>query len=711
LAAEAKALKAGARDFSFQGAFLANESKDGALKISSREELQSWLESLPPKQRRWVAVAIAARAVLRVAPLFALSRPQANDTEGKRWFENLTFAAFFAVASAHVAARFAIRVNELAAADIFASAFTAAEKSTTAYAVYAAASAAADAAASANVKAVYAAVNVAASTVRAVDGADALWLTVSRDADFIASGGTAQALARKPLWPDGEHHWVMQHWKQLQDALPRENDWQVWIDWYERRLMGLSDSEEVELVFTTVPNQERDVGPAAANKWIAERLREWLDTRRRPPPWDFFISYDSKKDTPYARFIDDVLRKAGYQVFVQFRDMPVGSDFVHEMQRGLQGSPRFAAVLSPRYVASDFCRAEWNAAFRDDPLGEKRKIVAFLIEQTDLAPLAGKTVHQSLIGLSRKDAAKAILAAIGDNRTVSPTARWPGAATLDAMTRATRDVYNLAPDAKNRLAPIRAKAGDAKKTHGFSAEELYANMRRAFAEIADNVCDPGEEKRIGRQFHFSDRLKKHAKMLRDAAPKNFDVVNALTVNQALVGLLRALEHDASEGLLPSGEMIAHYRSDLAGYYKQLGNLFPALKKYRKQYAHERFVPPSSAARQGLDEILSKAPEDPKVVSKALANDLRKDKEAIDAADELSAKASPEDAKADLVEPHMSAAAQITQLWNWIANPADKFAKSGKSAKEVADAIENYEKLYGALAKGKDYIEWLLTWFF
>ncbi len=31
-------------------------------------------------------------------------------------------------------------------------------------------------------------------------------------------------------------------------------------------------------------------------------------------------------------------------------------------------------------------------------------------------------------------------------------------------------------------------------------------------------------------------------------------------------------------------MIANYRSDLAGYYKQLGNLFPALKKYRNRRA-------------------------------------------------------------------------------------------------------------------------------
>jgi hypothetical protein len=48
---------------------LADENKSGALKISSREELQAWLDSLPPEQGRWVAVAIAARAALRVVPL------------------------------------------------------------------------------------------------------------------------------------------------------------------------------------------------------------------------------------------------------------------------------------------------------------------------------------------------------------------------------------------------------------------------------------------------------------------------------------------------------------------------------------------------------------------------------------------------------------------------------------------------------------------
>ena len=101
LAGEAKALKAGVRDFSFQGAFLADESKSGALKFSSREELQSWLESLPPEQGRWVAVAIAARAALRVVPLVR-GRHGTDDTERKR-ARKLTFATFFAAASARAA--------------------------------------------------------------------------------------------------------------------------------------------------------------------------------------------------------------------------------------------------------------------------------------------------------------------------------------------------------------------------------------------------------------------------------------------------------------------------------------------------------------------------------------------------------------------------------------------------------------------------------
>ena len=66
-------------------------------------------------------------------------------------------------------------------------------------------------------------------------------------------------------------------------ALPRDGDWQVWIDWYNRRLEGVSDPEEIELVFATVPDKEREAGPAAANKWIKERLEELQKKSCRRP--------------------------------------------------------------------------------------------------------------------------------------------------------------------------------------------------------------------------------------------------------------------------------------------------------------------------------------------------------------------------------------------------------------------------------------------
>ena len=70
---------------------------------------------------------------------------------------------------------------------------------------------------------------------------------------------------------------------------------------------------------------------------------------------------------------------------MQFRDMPPGSNFVREMQRGLAGSARFVALLSPTYAVSEHCQAEWAAAYASDPSGSRRAIVPLLIEKAGLA--------------------------------------------------------------------------------------------------------------------------------------------------------------------------------------------------------------------------------------------------------------------------------------------------------------------------------------
>ncbi len=394
---------------------MTEESKSRALKISSREELESWLKGLPPEQGRWVAVAIAARAALRVVPLVA--------TEAwKRSFQNSTFVVFFATALARVASVYPTRANELRAAAAAYDPDDAGYDAAAATAYDAAARPAAAAYDAARAAAAYdayhaatragAAVYDAARATAAYD-ATVLWSTVSREANFIASGGAAKTLASMPLWPGGEHHWLMQHWNQLRDALPRDHDWQVWIDWYERRLKGLSDSEEVELVFAIVPDKEREAGPAAANKWIADRLKELHKKESRPtrPAWDFFISA-STLDEADAREVAAVLEQAGHSTFAQFKDIATGNNFVREMQSGLDGSGRMIALYSPEYENSDHCQAEWSAAYNSDPSGKQRKLIPFLLRPTALNSLARQVTYKSLVGLSNEARKAAILDAI-----------------------------------------------------------------------------------------------------------------------------------------------------------------------------------------------------------------------------------------------------------------------------------------------------------
>jgi hypothetical protein len=125
---------------------------------------------------------------------------------------------------------------------------------------------------------------------------------------------------------------------------------------------------------------------------------------------DYFLSY-STTDEPVARNVAAVLEGAGYSVFAQYKDIPIGSNFVEEMKRGL-GSGRVVALLSPAYESSQHCQAEWNAAYANDPDGSKRKLIPLLIEPTELNFLARQVVYANLVGLSGKAFEQRILHAV-----------------------------------------------------------------------------------------------------------------------------------------------------------------------------------------------------------------------------------------------------------------------------------------------------------
>ncbi len=426
---------------------MTDEIKSGAPKISSPKELLDWLDSLPPEQERWTAVAIAARAALRVAPLVATDA----RSERRFRFENFTFAVFFATALARVAAVYPTRAKELRGADatnanatVYAEAtaytnananaaiaYTNANTSAAIAVAYAAANAAnatAYAAADATTATVYAAnaalaaadatLYAANAAIAAAIATDALWSAVSHDADFTASGGAADALASMPLWPNGAPDWVEEYLARLLRGLPRKNSWEVWAVWYDHRLKGMADSEEIELLFATVPDKERTAGPAAANKWIADRLKE-LQKKEAPPAsptWDYFISASTLDETA-AREVAAVLQEAGYSTFAQFKDIAPGNNFVREMQSGLDGSGRVIALYSPEYENSDHCQAEWSAAYNSDPSGKKRKLIPFLLRPTALNSLARQVAYKSLVGLSKEARKAAIFDAIAPKPT------------------------------------------------------------------------------------------------------------------------------------------------------------------------------------------------------------------------------------------------------------------------------------------------------
>ena len=222
------------------------------------------------KQPRETAITIAARAALRVAPLVGRASRQLGDSTG---------ATFRAIALARVAGKYPARASELRtdAAATYNAAFAAASEDDAAYAAFAAAdTAAAAAAAYADAAAVAfaaaSAVHHAADAARAVDtGYDALWVEVRADA-YAVAGDDASAVADMQLWSGTRPEWARVAWDKLVAALLIDEDWDVWIDWYEERLDGGSRGEAYEVVFASVPREEWDKGPAAANAWIKGHL-------------------------------------------------------------------------------------------------------------------------------------------------------------------------------------------------------------------------------------------------------------------------------------------------------------------------------------------------------------------------------------------------------------------------------------------------------
>lgn len=238
-----------------------------------------------------VAVTIAARAALRVSPLAAGGLDDQRGQTPALRIANLIAAVYRANALARVVAKYATRANDFRAAAVAANAaaVNAAQRAARFNAALAAAFASAAAVRAARAVDSATVANAAAAADASADAANldadpratraAAWAAVRADAESIQTRGTSEA-ADLVLWPSGVPNWAESALSDLKAALPIGQDWDVWIEWYEKRLRGVSHGEDYELVFASVPEEEWDKGAAAANAWIKARLPKSRETAR-----------------------------------------------------------------------------------------------------------------------------------------------------------------------------------------------------------------------------------------------------------------------------------------------------------------------------------------------------------------------------------------------------------------------------------------------
>ncbi len=141
---------------------------------------------------------------------------------------------------------------------------------------------------------------------------------------------------------------------------------------------------------------------------------------------DFFISYN-RNDKNWAEWIAWQLENSGYTTVIQAWDFRPGRNFVADMDNASTNSERTIAVLSPDYLASRYTKPEWNAAFSQDPTGERGILLPIKVRECELKGLLSQIVYISLVGLSVEAAAEAVLMGINRGRVkplVSPN--FPG---------------------------------------------------------------------------------------------------------------------------------------------------------------------------------------------------------------------------------------------------------------------------------------------
>jgi hypothetical protein len=203
------------------------------------------------------AAALAAAAAVRAADTYAAVAATRAAAATARAAAARAVDAYAAVAAGRAAAYGAAFAEDAAHAAVYADARA-----------YAVAGANADAATTAS-----AACYASAAAIRY------FWSALSTDATRVEKGKTTYDIAGSPLWPHGQPDELRSLWHELgMELLAAQQDWRVWITWYDDRLEGRVRGEERELGYVRIDEYLWDQSPAIVNAEIKRRFHE-----RAPP--------------------------------------------------------------------------------------------------------------------------------------------------------------------------------------------------------------------------------------------------------------------------------------------------------------------------------------------------------------------------------------------------------------------------------------------
>ncbi|WP_417820512.1 hypothetical protein [Terasakiella sp.] len=271
--------------------------------ITSPEELEKWLE----EQDKQICVAIAARIALRVVPFLEEDAHQHGDI--------LVLPSFYAISTSWLATTAAAYATTAAAYAATSIVYAATTTTSTAYAARATAAAASTAYAAtttttATVAATVAARATAAAAARATAAAAAaisnVWREISYDVTFLEEGRTVDALMERPLFLGGMDLELKKRWQSMKETLlSLDENWQVWTNWYEDRLVGgprpngrlVLEALERERVLIT--DEDWKKGAAHVNALIAEMEKRYQvpepeDLKQRPAIVETEVCEDGK---------------------------------------------------------------------------------------------------------------------------------------------------------------------------------------------------------------------------------------------------------------------------------------------------------------------------------------------------------------------------------------------------------------------------------